>query len=178
MTIAGSSTRTGKGWGWILGYGIIVLVIGFIALANPLATGLATGILVALGLILYGVAAIVSALSALSQRGRWIELLLGLIALVAGICIVFAPYIGALSLVWAIGFWLAVSGIVQLVTAARFRADRGWRLFLGVLDLVLGIILLFAPPAAGLAYLAIMVGISFIFRGAFLVMLAFAVRRP
>jgi len=173
----GTTAGLGKGWGWILAYGIIVIIIGFIALTNPLATGLATGVLLAIGLILYGAVAVVSALSALSQRGRWIELILGLLALLAGAAILLQPWLGALSLVWAIGFWLVVSGVFELVTAFRFATDRGWRLFLGLLDLVLGIILMWAPPGAQLAWLALIVGISFLFRGLFLVMLAFTLRR-
>jgi len=177
MTDEASRTTASKGWGWILAYGVIVVAIGFIALTNPLATGLATGILLAIALLLYGVAATISALSALSQRGRWIELILGLLALAAGIAIIIMPYLGALSLLWAIGFWLLVSGVFQLITAFRFRTDRWWRAFLGLIDLALGLILMLAPPPAALAYLALIVGISFLFRGAFLIALAFAVRR-
>lgn len=172
-----SSTRAGGSWGWLLAYGIIVVIIGFIALANPLATGLATGLLLAIGLLAYGVLAVISAVSALSERGRWIELLLGLLAILAGIAIFLAPYLGALSLIWAIGFWLLVSGAFQLATALRFRTDRWWRLFLGLLDLALGIILMCAPPGPALAYLALLMGISLLFRGAFLIMLALALRR-
>jgi uncharacterized membrane protein HdeD (DUF308 family) len=161
----------------VLAYGIALVLIGVIALTNPLATGLATGLLLAIVLVLYGVAAIASALSAFAQRGRWIELILGLLALAAGLAIFFAPYLGALSLVWAIGFWLAVSAVFQIATAIRFVPDRWWRLFLGLLDLVLGAILLFAAPAAGLAYLALIVGISFLFKGVFFIVLAFALRR-
>jgi len=171
------STRAGGRWGWLLAYGIIVVVIGFIALTNPLATGLATGILLAVGLLLYGVTAVISAVSALSERGRWIELLLGLLAILVGIVVAFSPWLGALSLIWAIGFWLLVSGVFQLVTAMRFRTDRWWRLFLGLLDLALGLILISAPPGPAFAYLALLVGISLLFRGAFIIMLALALRR-
>ena len=35
----------GSGWGWVLAYGLLVMLIGIFALLNPAATGLATGIL-------------------------------------------------------------------------------------------------------------------------------------
>lgn len=181
MTSAEPSTpfaaRPGTGWRWILAYGVLVVVIGFLALLNPLATGLATGLFLAAVLIVYGVAALISAVSSLAQRGRWVELVLGLLALAAGILIAFAPYLGALSLVWATGFWLFVSGVVQIGCAIRVKADRGWRLLLGIVDLLLGLILLFAGPLPGLAILALMVGISFLFRGVFLITLALGIRR-
>jgi len=181
MTSADPSTpfaaRPGPGWGWLLAYGVLVVIIGFLALLNPLATGLATGLFLAAVLIVYGVAAVISAASSITRRGRWVELALGLLALATGILIAFAPYLGALSLVWAMGFWLFVSGVVQIGCAIRVRTDRGWRLLLGIVDLLLGLILLFAGPLPGLAFLALMVGISFLFRGAFLITLALAIRR-
>lgn len=167
----------GTGWGWILAYGAFLILIGFLALVNPMTTGVATGFLVAMLLLLYAVGAIASGFSTFSTRGRWIEILLGVMALTASIILFTRPVQGALSLVWAIGFWLALSGLLQILGAARLAVDRGWRLFLGLVDLVLGGLLLFADPATGLAFLALMVGISFLFKGLFLVMLAFGLRR-
>ena len=167
----------GSGWGWVLAYGLLVMLIGIFALLNPAATGLATGILFGLMLIVYGVIAIASGFSSLARRGRWIEILLGLLALLAGVVILMMPFAGAWSLVWALGFWLAVSGVFQIAGAFKSAYDKGWRLFLGLLDLVLGGILFFASPASSLVYLAAIVGVSFLFRGIFLVFLALALRR-
>ena len=174
IPFAGSA---GTGWRWMLAYGVIVIVIGFLALMNPLATGFATGLFLAAALIVYGIAALISAASSFAQRGRWVELSLGLLALAAGALIFLLPYLGALSLVWATGFWLFVSGVLQISGALRFKADRWWRLFLGLVDVLLGIILLFAGPWPSLAFLALMVGISFLFKGVFLITLALGIRR-
>jgi uncharacterized membrane protein HdeD (DUF308 family) len=167
----------GAGWGWVLGYGLLVIAIGILALLNPVATGFATGILFGGLLVVYGVIAIASGISSLSRRARWIEILLGVLALIAGIAILFMPFAGAWSLVWALGFWLIVSGVFQIASGIQGAYDKAWRLFLGLLDLVLGAILLFASPASSLIYLAAIVGVSFLFRGAFLVSLALALRR-
>ncbi len=165
------------GWGWILAYAVLVGLIGILALFNPVATGFATGLLLGLLLLFYGGSAIASGLSSLSRRARWIEIVLGLLALVAGVFILFNPLLGALSLVWVIGAWLLVAGIVQVVAAFRAPHDRGWRLLLGVVDAVLGALLLFSGPVTGLAFLAIAVGISFLFRAVFLGVLALGIRR-
>lgn len=170
--------RAGKSaWGWVLAYGILVIFIGLLALFNPLATGLATGIMFGALLLIYGVFAVISGFSSMAGRGRWIEILLGLLAIAGGIAVLLAPYAGAWSLVWALGFWLIVSGVFQVIAALQSSIDKGWRLFLGILDIVLGGILVFADPASSLLYLAVIVGISFIFRGVFLVSLAFVLRK-
>ena len=165
------------GWGWIFAYGVLVMIVGFLALINPLATGVATGLLLSFILLFYGVMAIISGLTALSSRGRWVEIALGGLALLIGILLFFSPLTGALSLVWAMGFWLLLSGIFQIVGAIRIALDRWWRLFLGVVDVVLGGILLFAGPVPSLGFLALIVGISFLFKGLFLLMLALGMKR-
>lgn len=165
------------GWGWIFAYGVIVILVGLLALLNPLATGAATGLLIGAMLIVYGIVAILAGLSSLSRRARWIELLLGVLGILAGAITIFNPFAGALSLVLLIGAWLLVSGVFEIVSALTIAHDRAWRLLLGVLDVVLGGLLLFSGPATGLAFLAFCVGISFLIRGAFLVLLALGLRR-
>jgi uncharacterized membrane protein HdeD (DUF308 family) len=168
---------SGKAWGWVLAYGILLLLIALVVIANPLVAGIATGLLIGVVLVIYGVAAIAAGWTSLSQRARWVEVLLGLLALVAGIFAILNPVAGALSLVWAIGAWLTVSGGFQIAFALKARHDRGWRLFLGVLDVVLGLILLFSNPATGLAFLAVIIMISLVVRGVFLILLANTLRK-
>jgi uncharacterized membrane protein HdeD (DUF308 family) len=168
---------SGKAWGWVLAYGILLLLIALVVIANPLVAGVATGLLIGVVLVIYGVAAIAAGWTSLSQRARWVEVLLGLLALVAGIFAILNPVAGALSLVWAIGAWLTVSGGFQIAFALKARHDRGWRLFLGVLDVVLGLILLFSNPATGLAFLAVIIMISLVVRGVFLILLANTLRK-
>lgn len=165
------------GWGWVLAYGLLVMLIGLFALLNPLATGFATGLLLGAMLLVYGILAIAAGLSPLSPRARWIELLLGALSILAGILTFFNPFAGALTLVMLIGAWLLVIGIFEIAGAWRAPYDRGWRLLLGVLDAVLGGLLLFSGPATGLGFLAVAVGLSFLFRGSFLILLAMGLRR-
>jgi uncharacterized membrane protein HdeD (DUF308 family) len=161
----------------VLAYGLLLLLIALIVIANPLVAGVATGLLIGVVLVIYGIAAIASGWTSLSQRARWVEVLLGLLALIAGIFAILNPVAGALSLVWAIGAWLVISGGFQIAFALKARMDRGWRLFLGVLDVVLGLILLFSNPATGLAFLAVIIMISLVVRGVFLIMLAMSLRK-
>ncbi|MBO9725979.1 MAG: DUF308 domain-containing protein [Novosphingobium sp.] len=168
---------SGKAWGWVLAYGILLLLIALVVIANPLVAGVATGLLIGVVLVIYGIAAIAAGWTSLSQRARWVEVLLGLLALIAGIFAILNPVAGALSLVWAIGAWLTVSGGFQIAFALKARHDRGWRLFLGVLDVVLGLILLFSNPATGLAFLAVIIMISLVVRGVFLILLANTLRK-
>ena len=167
----------GKGWGWVLAYGVLLLVLGVVVLARPVAAGVATGIILGVVLVLYGLAALMAGATSLSGRARWIEIGLGVLALLAGGFALFNPVAGALSLVWAMGAWLAIAGVLQIGWAIKVREDRGWRLFMGALDVVLGLVLLFSSPAGGIAILAVILAVSFAVRGVFLILLSLALRR-
>lgn len=167
----------GSTWGWVMGYGVLLILAALIVLLNPLVAGVATGLILGVILIVAGVAAIAAGWTSLSSRARWTEILLGALALLAGIFAVADPVAGALSLVIAIGLWLVISGSFQIAFALKARHDKGWRLLLGVLDVVLGLVLLFASPATGLAFLAIVVAISLTVRAVFLIQLALLLKR-
>ena len=166
-----------KGWIGVLAYGILLVFGGIVAFFNPIAAGFATGVLFGMGLILYGVFAIAAGVSALSTRSKILEILLGIIAILAGAFVLFDPFQGAASLGWAIGLWLLVSGILQLIYVFQGGHDRIWRALLGVIDIVLGGYLVISGPITGLAFVAALVGFSFLFRGFFLMSLAFTLRR-
>ncbi|MCB4863223.1 DUF308 domain-containing protein [Sphingobium sp. PNB] len=173
----GSPFPASTGWGWVLTYGVLLILGGILAFLNPLATGFAAGVIFGAILLAYGVIAIVAGLSAFSTRSKVLELLLGVVAVLAGIFVLFDPFQGAASLAWAIGLWLFVSGFSQLFYGLKGTHDQGWRLLLGVVDIGLGTYLVISGPLAGLAFVAAIIGFSFLFRGVFLISLAFGLRR-
>jgi len=169
------SVATSAGWGWILVFGLCVIALGIFALANPLTTGLAAGLLLGVTLTLYGILAIIAGFSSRHVAG-W-SIAFGVLATLAGILTLLDPFGGALSIVWLIGFWFVLAGVFQLVIGFRSPSDRTWHLLLGILDLILAAAILFEGPLSALAFLAVAVGISLIVRGVFLLMLAFGLRR-
>lgn len=172
-----SHMRPSLGWGWLMAYGLLVTAIGVMALLNPLATGVATGLVLAAGLTFYGIVTLAIALWFMVGGARWTELMLGLAALVAAVYLFVHPLVGALTLVWVIGLWLVVSGAFHILSALRLPVHRLWRLASGVLDVALGLFLLFDGPGAGLFLLSMLVGISFLSRGIMLMSAALAIRR-
>lgn len=164
-------------WGWVLAYGVLLVILAVLLLGNPYLTGLATGWLLGILLVVYGILAIVAGLRWMAGGARWIEVLLGILAVAVGLYALWNPLIGALSLLWAIGIWLLVAGGFQIAHAFRTRENRLWWLVLGVLDVILGLVLAFSGPIAGLAMLAFLVSLSFAMRGVFMITAALALRR-
>ena len=165
------------GWGWVLALGLVLIVAGILAILQPIATSLATGIILAWLLVAGGIFAVIAGVTDLRAHGGWIYVLLGLMAVAAGILVMMNPFAGALSLVWAIGAWLVLAGLLQLVGAVRARSGKGWLFFIGLVDVVLGVVLMIMDPFSALFFLAIVVGISFLLRGIGALLFGLGLRR-
>lgn len=157
---------------WIIVLGIILIVLGIIALANPLITVLATSVVFALVLITAGLASFFAGLTNKSASNRWIDMIFGVIAFVAGIMTFQAPLAGALTLVWILGVLYAVSGVLELAQAFGATERRGSLAILGIIDLLLGLWITFMLPSTALWTLAIIVGLGLAFRGIMLIYLS------
>ena len=164
-------------WFWVLAYALLIIFTGCVALFNPIVAGLASGSLLGLLVFGYGVTVVVSGLSSHSGQGRWLNLCVGLLTMGTGLFTLAFPLASAISIVWVIGFLLAVLGISQIITAVQGADNRIWGVASGLLDLLLSGLLLSSGPAASLVVLATIVGVSLLFRGISLFIIALGLRR-
>jgi uncharacterized membrane protein HdeD (DUF308 family) len=101
---------------------------------------------------------------------------LGLLGIVAGLVVVKRPGETLLVLVLAVGVWLVVAGIVDLVRALVVAGNRGIRAVAGLVDVVLGGLIL-ALPKLSLGTLAVLIGIAFLIRGVVCIVRGVQVRK-
>jgi uncharacterized membrane protein HdeD (DUF308 family) len=108
--------------------GVINIVIGVVAFLAPGFTALTIVYLVAFFAILSGILQIAE--SVIAPRGktsfgasnRWILFVSGLFSLLIGVLIVFFPGAGILALLWVIGIFLIIVGIINIVSGIRMRS--------------------------------------------------------
>lgn len=168
----------GRNWIWLLLYGILLIIIGIIASMNPLATGLAVGLLLSFSLFVAGVGSLIAAFTDFGWRARTVDIVYGILALLGGAICLANPFGGAISLVWVIGVMFLVIGGFELMAGFRASSEKLWLILMGLLDLGIGFWATFLmPPGAALVALTVLVGFGFLFRGVLLTMLAFSVRR-
>jgi uncharacterized membrane protein HdeD (DUF308 family) len=90
------------------------------------------------------------------------------------------PVVGVLSLTAVLIAFLFLEGIVSILYALDHRRGLsgrwGWMLASGVLDIVLGAILLAGLPGSALWALGIIIGINMIFGGWALILMALAAK--
>jgi uncharacterized membrane protein HdeD (DUF308 family) len=100
----------------------------------------------------------------------------GIAGIIIGVLAFVWPGITALALLWLIGIWAIVIGVLEVIAAVRLRRElrREWLLGLSGAATALFGILLVAWPAAGVLTLITLIGISAVVIG--VALLAFAVR--
>jgi uncharacterized membrane protein HdeD (DUF308 family) len=167
-----------KGWGWLLGLGILLSVLGLVLIAAPVLGTLAIDLLVGWFLIIGGIAQLVHAFMEKAWRGFLLELASGLLYLVVGGLLVFYPLAGAQALTIFLAAFLLVEGIVRIAMALRVRPAQGWGwlLFGGIAAVILALLIWMQWPASGLWVIGLLVGINLLFTGWSLTMMAIALR--
>ena len=167
-------------WWLVLLRGILMLLFGIIALVSP-------GIALLTLVYLFGSYAVLDGLSAITigirSRGEphwgW-TIVQGVVSVLAGVITLVWPGVTALALLYVVAFWAIVLGIGEIGGAFTSRRSGsqawGWALVTGVLNVVLGIVLL-AWPASGILALVWLVGIFTLAGGLTLILLAFRVRQ-
>ncbi|WP_130177511.1 HdeD family acid-resistance protein [Cryobacterium sp. SO1] len=97
--------------------GVLVLILGILAIRNPEGSLAVLGLLVGIVWIVEGVAALVEYTT---DSSRWPGIVLGVVSVLAGVIVLFAPVATFGVLVTIGGIMLIVSGLVQLVRAFTF----------------------------------------------------------
>ena len=164
--------------GWSLALAILMILAGIIAIAAPAIAGVVIVYVVAWTAIFDGVFQIVYAFRAQSGGRTILELLLGLLYIVAGVFILMHPSGGLLALTLIIACFLLVYGVFALVLAFQMRpiSGWGWVLFDAIVTILLGVLIWAHWPSNSEWVIGTLVGISFIVSGVSRLMLSFAVR--
>jgi uncharacterized membrane protein HdeD (DUF308 family) len=98
----------------------------------------------------------------------WVVLLEGVIAVIAGLFLLYQPVITTILLIQILGiFWLA-GGIVSVIGALLFPENLWWKLLSGILSIIAGVVILTYPVYSSfivLTLLVIFIGAWAIFTG-------------
>jgi len=113
-------------WGWVLFEGILSILAGLIAFANPALTALVLLYIIAAWAIVSGISEIVAAirLRKIIER-EWLLVLAGVVSVLFGLALILQPAATALVLVWWVGGFAVVFGILLVSLAFRVRSWRG-----------------------------------------------------
>src|SRR6266849_3007440 len=110
-------------WGWVLFEGILSILVGIIAFANPNLTAQALLYIIAVYAIVTGVMEIAAAFALREFVSReWALALAGILSVVFGILLFLYPSAGILSILWLVGIYGIVFGVLFIVRAFQLRS--------------------------------------------------------
>lgn len=167
-----------RNWGWFLGLGILLIILGIAAISSAFYVTLFSVFLLGLFLIAGGAVHIVHAFMARQWSGLFLTLLLGILYIATGIICVTKPAVAAMSLTLWIAVFLFIAGLFRMFTSAMTRFEHwGWVFFNGLITFILGIMIFSDWPVSGLWVIGLFIGIDLLLSGWSCVLLALAARQ-
>jgi uncharacterized membrane protein HdeD (DUF308 family) len=152
-------------WWVVVLLGVISIAAGVLAIAYPDITLRVLGLLIGIYLLIAGSAWIILAVEEEGTTGAHVlRLLLGILAVLAGLFCIVRPGASILVVLLSVAFWFIMVGIADLARAVIEPAGRWLSALFGVVGVAIGVILI-ADPDIGVNTVALIVGIGFLVRG-------------
>ena len=167
-------------WLLFLVQGIIMTVLGALAVIWPQISTLAVDLYVGWMFLISGLFGLVTIFVASSVAGFLWSLLTAALSLFVGVLLLWHPVEGAVSLTLVLISFFIAEGVFQIAAAIRHREafpdSWGWLLMSGLADLVLAAMLIWGWPSTAIWALGLIAGLNLITSGLAIVMVAAAAR--
>ncbi|MEA2829619.1 MAG: hypothetical protein QOF22_367 [Bradyrhizobium sp.] len=167
-------------WKAFLIEGILLVILGLAAMIVPPLASLAVTIFLGWMFLISGVAGLALTFWARQMPGFWWSLISAALALAAGIILLAQPVQGTLTLTIVVGAYFLAEGVATVMYALEHRRELSgrwsWLLVAGLMDLLIGAVIVIGLPGSALWAVGLLVGINLIFGGASLIGMALAAR--
>ena len=181
ISAASSPLFRRKAGPWFIVEGVLLVVLALLAAALPEIAGVAGALVFGWILLLAGLFGLGSLFG---ERGHahliW-GVLSALVALAAGLLILWRPLVGVVTLAIFIGAYLLIDGVATIGLAwdQRKRSGRGWPWLMvsGVIDILLALLVLAMGPRASALLLGFIIAIDLGIAGIALITLGLHARR-
>jgi uncharacterized membrane protein HdeD (DUF308 family) len=167
-------------WVLFLVEGVVLIVLGFLAITIPPLATLAVTIFLGWLLLISGAVGLVATIIARHAPGFWWSLLSAVIGILAGLVLLASPISGSISLTLVLIVFFLIEGIASIMYAIEHRRGLsgrwGWLVVSGVVDVILAGIVFAGLPGTALWAPGLLVGINMVFGGCSLVAMALHAR--
>jgi uncharacterized membrane protein HdeD (DUF308 family) len=161
----------------LLVLGVLLIVVGLVAISASFIATLATVVILAILLMIGGIVEIVDAFLGRGWRGFWLHLLFGILYLVMGFIMVQRPLAAAAIFTLVLAAFLLVGGIFRIIVSLMERFHGWtWVLLNGIITFILGFLIWQEWPEAAYWVIGLFVGIDMLFDGWSLVITALTIR--
>ena len=177
-TLFGGLHELRRNWKWLLALGILLVILGCIAVADAFAATVASMIFFGWVLVFAGVLQGIQAFRHRQSGHLFLHVLNAVLAFVVGLLVLGNPLAGALVMTLLLAAYFTVAGVFRIVAgAATPIRGKAWIIVSGIVTLLLGILIWAHWPVSALWIIGLYIGIDLIFIGWSQIMLALALRR-
>jgi uncharacterized membrane protein HdeD (DUF308 family) len=174
------SNAFGIHWRLFLFQGVVMVILGVIAVCAPVAATIAVDIYVGWLLLISGVIGLIAMVSTHHVHAFLWSLLTAALSVAIGILLILRPIQGAFSLTIVLTAFFIAEGIFQTAIAVASRHTMAgtwvWMLLSGISDLALAAIIIFGWPGTAVWALGLLVGVNLVTSGWAIAMAALAGR--
>ncbi len=168
-------------WRLFLTEGIVLLVLGILAIVLPPIATIAVAIIVGWLLLVSGVVGLIATLRMRHAPGFVWSLLSAILGIAAGIVLLLWPLSGAISLTLILSVFLVVEGVTSILFALEHKRELSGRwgvmLFSGIVDLLLAGIIFAGLPGTAAWAIGLLIGVNLVFGGTALIAMALHARK-
>lgn len=160
-------------------WGVLLIVLGFIAVGAPFLAAVAVSVVIAWLIIFAGVVHVVVAFHSHGAGSVLWKLLVGLAYLAFGGYLLVHPVLGVASLTLVLAALFVIEGVLDLIMYFKMRPLQGsvWVLIDGLVTLALGGFIYAQWPSSSAWAIGILVGVSLMISGITRIGMTMAVRR-
>jgi uncharacterized membrane protein HdeD (DUF308 family) len=167
-------------WKLFLIEGIILVILGFLAIVVPPLATIAVTIFIGWLFLISGVAGLITTFGARHAPGFWWSLLSAVLAIAAGVVLLGWPISGAVSLTLLLIVFFLIEGVLSIMYALEHKRELTgqwvWMLVSGIIDLVLAAMIFAGLPSTAAWALGLLVGINMLFGGSAMIAMAMHAR--
>ena len=167
-------------WVMFLIEGIILLVLGLLAIVVPQIATFAVAIFLGWLFLISGVIGLITTFWARHAPGFWWALLSAVLAIAAGFVLLGWPVRGAISLTLLLIVFFVIEGVASIMYALEHKKELSgrwaWMLISGIIDLILAAMIWTGLPGTAEWALGLLVGINMLFGGTSLIAMALHAR--
>lgn len=168
-------------WGLFLAQGIIMTILGVLAVAWPQISTVAVDAYIGALFFISGAVGLIVMFFAPSVSAFLWSLLTAALSLLVGILLLWHPVEGVVSLTLVLIAFFIVEGVFQIAGSIAYRnvfpKSWGWMLVSGIADLVLAALIIAGWPGTAGWALGLIVGVNLITSGVAITMVAIQGRR-
>jgi uncharacterized membrane protein HdeD (DUF308 family) len=167
-------------WALFLTQGVIMIILGALAVIWPQISTVAVDIYIGWMFLLSGIVGLATMFLAPSASSFLWSLLTAALTLVVGVLLLWHPVEGTVSLTLVLIAFFAAEGVFQIAAAFRYRdtfpESWGWMLMSGIADLILAGLMISGWPGTAIWALGLIAGVNLMTSGLAITMAALAGR--